>query len=36
MNNQVTILSPEQMAMRIEKYMKLHADEIDVMIDKKD
>lgn len=35
MNNQVTILSPEQMATRIEKYMKLHADEIDVMIDKK-
>ncbi|MBS9399977.1 hypothetical protein [Pediococcus acidilactici] len=35
MNEQVTILSPEQMAVRIEKYMKDNADEIDVMINKK-
>lgn len=35
MNNQVTILSPEQMALKIEKYMKENTDEINVMIDKK-
>ena len=35
MNEKVMILSPEQMAVRIEKFMKLHADEIDVLIDRK-
>lgn len=35
MNNQVTVLSPEQMAVRIENYMKDNAVEISEMIDKK-